>query len=260
MHPHDDALHAFADGELATQRAADLSAHLETCAECRVRMVAIRVDTAAVFSGLAALDSAVPDVPFGRIAERAIMRPHNPKLWRWAAAAVVALTLSGLAVAAPSSPVGNWLRAFFRAGGARDIRPTVPALTAKPTPPSGEALDRTGVTIYPGDSLRIEFARWQVAGEMTVTLVDSAPVTVRTTAGAATFSVSSTVLGVDNSGRDTHFDLWIPRRTSYIEIRVAGHRVYRRTRVADDIGSTGDTIGVRHLSLARNAAPSQTRR
>lgn len=260
MHPDDETLHAHLDGALEARRAAVIAAHLASCAECVARMTTIRADTAAAFAALSALDAPVPHVPFDRIAARGALRPQAPPIWRWATAALVALTVSGLAIASPSSRVGGWIRSLFQSGGAQQIRSSSHALPARPVQPRDDALDRTGVTIVPGDSLRIEFAHWQTAGDMTVTLVDSTPVTVRTVVGAASFSSGWMVLGIENTSPDAHFDVWLPRRAAFLEIRVAGESVFRRLRSSTQDGGTGVSDAVRRISLVKSVPVSQTHR
>ncbi len=260
MHPDDDALQALMDGELPAQRSADARVHLAACAGCRDRMTAIHTLTEDTFRVLSTLDVGAPAVSFDAIVRRRGRGARQPNLRRWALAAVVAFTVSGLAFAAPRSPVREWLRSFFHTSD--DVRVPVTPRPAPAAPPRSrsDGRDLAGVAVVPGRSLRIDFETRQSAGDIAITMTDSAAVTVSTAAGTATFTSSPTVLVVHNAGSAASFDVRIPHEASRIEIRVGGRRVYLRDGASDAVGGVTDSVGVRRISLVETPSSSQTRR
>ena len=257
MHADDAALHAFLDHELSPDITAAIASHLEQCAGCRERLHQIQSLTDATFGALRSLDSKVPVIAFTQVASRARRGSRAAHLQRWAAVALVALTISGLAIAAPRARLVALMQSLFRddAGTAvaapQRARAPVAALATVDS-----VHDRAGVTVRPDHSLRIEFARWQSSGDVTIALIDSDRVTVRTEAGAATFSSSSTVLGIDNVGAAARYDITMPRRDVRVEIRIAGQRVFLRTGTSDLRGTSPDSV---RISLVKLPAPSQSR-
>lgn len=261
MHADDDALHAFMDHELSIGSATAIEVHLGTCAECRARLADFRSLTDSTLDALRTLDSDVPVIAFTRVVARARGRTIEPRLQRWAAVALVAVTVSGLAIAAPRSPLRVLLLSLFheRSGTPATPEPrargSVPALAA-----TGRVRDRAGVTVRPNDSLRIEFARWQSGGDIAITLSDSALVTVRAEGGAAAFTTSSSVLGIDNHQSEASYDIQLPRHGIRIDIRVAGRRVYLHTGSSSQRDASPDSVGSTRIRLTRMTAPSQTHR
>ena len=103
-HPDETTLLLYSDGELAADQAGAVRAHLETCAECRVRVDEFRAALEALASYKQKLAVALPPPPhpwidirerFGksRGGFRSLLRglAGSPRRWVPAAAAVVVL-------------------------------------------------------------------------------------------------------------------------------------------------------------------------
>lgn len=171
------------------------------------------------------LDHAPPLVTADDIAARAEPRWR----YRWAAGLILAVAIAGTAVAAPGSPVREWLFGPRVAHGAK-------ALTSATLPEAAMA----GIAIVPGQTLVIQFTSAQQAGTLRVALSDAHQVQVSAPSTAATFSSDAEQLVIANNGT-SDFDITLPRSAPYIAIRVAGVTVLRKEgdRVTLNRGATG---------------------
>jgi hypothetical protein len=260
MHPDDAALMALTDRELPPGLSAEHDAHLATCADCRNRLADIQALTDETAGALQLLDVAPPSISFSTLVARS--RPHRSasRVRRWAAAAVFALALSGLALAAPRSALRDWLRSVLDASSRPPAERLRTAHIPAPEQFRDTVADHSGVTVNPGASLRIDFARWQASGEIAIRLSESPQVSVRTAAGAAAFSTSTGLLGIDNASSTANYEMSVPRHASRIEIRVAGSRVFLR-EISTGVLNTGENgDDVRRISLVSKATASQMRR
>ena len=170
------------------------------------------------------------DHPMTQVDVRDLMRP--PQSVRWsrvgqAAAVLVMFGIAGVAFAAPGSPLSSWIvKVVERAIHGSSIEHVVPpppvAHVATPSVPTPSKPRISGVAVAPGPKLAIVFANTQSVGDLRVSLVDVAAVTVRTENGAATFTSSEGRLVVSNAGSQASFDIEVPVGAPRIEILVAG--------------------------------------
>ena len=159
------------------------------------------------------LDHEPPKVTAEDIAARA-----EPSVrFRWAAGLLLAAAIAGTALAAPGSPVREWL--FGPPDASEGLEAELPAAL----PDSAMA----GIAIVPGQTLVIEFTSLQTAGTLRVTLIDGYQVQVSTPSSAASFSSDPERLVIENRGT-SDFEIVLPRSAPYIAIRVAGSTVLRK--------------------------------
>ena len=175
------------------------------------------------------LDHEPPRVTADEIAVRAAQ--PGPRFW-WAAGLLLAAAIAGTAVAAPGSPVREWLF------GTRDASAGLEAEPHANVPDAAMA----GIAILPGQKLVIEFTSLQAAGTLRVTLSASDQVEVSAPSSAASFSSDPERLVIENKGT-SDFDIALPRSAPYIAIRVAGATVLRKEgdRVILNTGTTEPT-------------------
>ena len=159
------------------------------------------------------LDHEPPKVTVEDIAARA-----EPSVrFRWAAGLLLAAAVAGTALAAPGSPVHEWL--FGSPDASEGLEAEQPAVL----PDSAMA----GIAIIPGQSLVIEFTTLQTVGTVRVTLTSGDHVQVSAPSSAASFSSDPERLVIENKGT-SDFEIALPRSAPYIAIRVAGVTVLRK--------------------------------
>jgi hypothetical protein len=173
------------------------------------------------------LDHAPPQVSADDIA----MLAAEPRVtYRWAAGLLLAAAIAGTAVAAPGSPVREWLFG--------SPAPTA-GLEAEP-PATVPDLALAGIAIVPGQKLVIEFMGLQDSGTARVALIDGDQVQVSAPRNAASFSSEPERVVIENRGM-SDFDIALPRSAPYVAVRVAGVTVLRKEgdRVILNRGTTG---------------------
>lgn len=195
-------------------------------------------DDERVFALLNALDHPPP-----KVTARDVMLRHRARQQRrarrLAAAVAVAVAGTGVAYAAPGSPVREWVRAAVTGRLSTGRIPETPP-TAAPNTQVGEA-PMSGVAIVPGERFRIEFVARQAIGEIRVALTDAAEVSVTASAGGANYTAEADRLVIDNRGGSASFDVALPRRAERIDVVVAGRSVLAKT--GGRVAAPGATLG-----------------
>jgi anti-sigma factor RsiW len=236
---HDEVPHSIAPA---------VRAHLDACAECRDRLAEAHRVEAELFDRLTALDDATPLVTrdhtvAARDATLASRRASGAQrdMWRWAAGILLVIGASGVAYAAPGSPlrwlvarVTDWIRTPGTNSDRDPVTPTVP--------------DAGGVMIDPGEHAVIDLRLVQPSDTLRVMLVDAAQIAVRSAGGLVTFESDPDRLSVSNTSGTATIEVLIPRTAPRVEIVTGGRQLYLKE------GSTissiaADTTGGRHVIL-----------
>ena len=128
-------------------------------------------------------------------------------------------TAAGVAYAAPGSPLPRLIDHIIR------IMTPAPERPIKiPTSPVA-AEPQVGLAVAPGSRLAIVFLGDQSEGTATVSLSDSADVIVRALGGTTTFTSDAERLTIGHEGAPAEFEILIPRRAPFVEVRAAGRRI-----------------------------------
>ncbi|MBA3258422.1 MAG: hypothetical protein H0T68_03015 [Gemmatimonadales bacterium] len=213
MHLDEEELQRLMHGESVPALGRSPREHMAGCAECRERLRQAERDEGEIHALLRLVDHPSPGVRAESVVAGAVAGGGG---WRrWAAGIVLALTLGGVAYAAPGSPVRNWARALLEWGD------DAPEFAPLPPPP-----EMAGLAIAPGPALTVLFRSVSPAGHVRVSLGDGSEVRVRGPVGAATFTSDGGRLAIDNRSSDATFEIEIPRVAPRVEIRVAGERIF----------------------------------
>jgi hypothetical protein len=161
-------------------------------------------------------------------------------VWRWAAGILLGVAVSGVAYAAPGSPlrwlvgrVSDWIRAPA----------TNPDRSISPIAPAGG-----GVMMDPREHAVIELRSMQPSDTLRVMLGDSGQITVNSVGGSVTFNSDPDRLTVSNASGVATIEVVIPWKAPRVEIVAGGRQLYLKQGIV--ISSIAvDTVGGRHLIL-----------
>ena len=214
MHLSDAELAALTHGELVV--AGDAFAHLETCAECKLRLDDLRAADRLVGEQLRHLDHMAPALRSAAVVAR---RRWNSARIASIAAALAVLVVGG-AAALPNSAL-HWavLRAFGRTEHAVPVPPAKPDLPAK--------AQKTGVSFVAGSSLELRFTNPRPQGVLTIRFVDGSQVAALAD-GDAGFTVNHSGLQIDDRGRVQSFSVDIPRSIRNVDVVAGGVVVFAK--------------------------------
>lgn len=221
-HLDDGAIQALLHEE-AGARAPAVRAHLVSCPACRDRLAEAGRDEAELFRSLEVLDVPAPDVKAADLAVRGRPAPGARRVSsRWAAGIVLVLGLSGVAYAAPGSPLRSALVRLVAW-----VRPPSATTVPEPIAPIPPAVG--GVLLDPGDGAVIELRSLQPFDSLIVTLVDEQQVAVRAHGGAVTFVSDVARLSISNASGVARIEVSIPRAAPRVEIVSGGRQLYLKT-------------------------------
>jgi hypothetical protein len=242
VHLDDERVERLIHGELSPEAEREARAHVDTCAACAERARESEREERSVLALLGALDHPVPVV---RPADVMPTRRRAPaRLARLAAAVLVAVSVAGVAYAAPGSPLPRLVRrAMTWAAPAQRVAAPAPEATAP-----AQAYT-AGVAVEPGERFRIEFASVQDSGQILVTLSDEPEVVVRARHAGASFATKSDRVTIANAGSAGSYDVVIPRAAPYVAIDVAGQE--RLVVVRGRARGSGESSWVLPLSTRR---------
>jgi hypothetical protein len=217
MHLDDEQLQRLLHGELGGD-GPPVSEHLITCAECRSALAEGEQDERWVLDRLRELDHAQPLVS----ADPLIATTHGrvPAWRRLAAGIVLVLAATGVAYAAPGSPLPRLLERLvgvLRAPGEARLAPL---------PPVQAVASPAGIAVEPGSRLTIVFGGDQPAGIAIVSLSDSSEVIIRTVGGTNTFTSDINQVTIEHSGPPATTDILIPRHASLVEVHAGGRTIF----------------------------------
>src|SRR5215208_3941244 len=253
-HLDEEQIQRLLHAELAPPAAAAARHHLATCAGCHARVSDAEREEARVLDLLGHLDHPPPVVRVEAVVAAARARPARSPArlaWRrWAAGILLGLGAAGAVYAAPGSPLRRVVRRLVtRTDGAPPPRVSSPS----PAGAAGAEDVRGGIAVAPGNRFTIAFSAEQPGGVAAVSLTDGADVVVRALGGGATFGSDVDRLSIANDGSSARFQVEIPRRAPWVDIRVAGRGVLskRGARVLAD--GERDVEGRYLLPLSRPA-------
>ncbi len=222
MHLEREQVQRVLHGELG-RSAMEVERHLGECGSCRDALAAARAEEREIHGLLGALDHEVRVVQLSEVRRHAGRRGEWLS-WRWAAGLIAAVGLAGVAYAIPASPLRGWVERLRHRPTRTERVATPPALT--PAPVTTE--ERSTVSVMPGASLVIVFARQQPGMVLHVALGDAHEVSVSGPVGAATFSVAPGRVLVDNSGDGGEYRVLVPRSAPHVEVVAGGRRVWEK--------------------------------
>ncbi len=212
MHLDSEQVQRLLHGQLDGPAESAARAHLAACDACRTLLADAEREEAEVYALLRAVDHDPPPITADAVVARA--RGQRFGRMRWAAGAILALGVAGAAYAVPGSPVRAWVESVGRRVAGRASQTVI-------EPPAA-----AGIAVAPGRQLRIVFTSYQAAGDVRVSLTDSADVSARAPAGAATFTTGGDRLVIANDEGTATFEIRIPRSAPWVEIHVGGSRVF----------------------------------
>lgn len=146
---------------------------------------------------------------------------------RIAAGVLLLLGLSGVAYAAPGSPLPGWVGSVARWAGLGPVPTETPDQVPETTPAVG------GVALDPAVSLQVDVRSRSPDGYVRVSLTDDSLVTVRVSPQAGSLTsepgpLGLERLGVDLSAPDT-VEIRVPGAAAYVEVRVRGRTVFLKS-------------------------------
>jgi hypothetical protein len=234
-HPADGELLAHMDGELDPGEEARVGDHLESCAECALRLNLLRREAEAFSRSLLVFDDAIPTpadpgpIPVGVSSRAAIRRRFRKTGWSLARAAGLILVLTGAAAAlVPGSPVRSWLGELLTAV----VEP--PATRVEETSGSVEpgvptVLGPSAISVEPeADRLIVRLRGFARESNVHVRLTDTRRAAVRVVgaAGSPRFVTAPGLLEVIGTEEG---DVWVelPRSVSDAIVQVDGETAVR---------------------------------
>ncbi|MGQ0703618.1 MAG: hypothetical protein ACT4PM_10850 [Gemmatimonadales bacterium] len=214
MHLDDEVIQRLLHGEIPESSVL----HLAECGECRRRLDQARLEEARIFALLEQADHPRPEISAASVAARPRSEAFRLRVARWAAVLLIGLGLAGAAYAIPGSPLRRWI-----GGLTRWISAGAPA-RRQPELPAPEALVTAGIGIAPGPRLIIRFAS-RAPGTLSVWATDGPEVAVRARGGTPAFTTEAQQLIIENRGVAADYDIEIPRRAPWVEIRTGARRL-----------------------------------
>jgi len=235
MHVDEEQLQRVVDDELAEGADEWVREHIIHCGPCRDRVSRAKIEQDQIFALLGDLDHARPRVEHTRVMERG--RTRDSSWMRKAAGFIVAVTLAGAAYAAPGSPLRSLSERLLSRGQEQASGPVAPA-------PMAEIPALSGISVAPGNRIRIGFAAAQDSGEIRIRLTGGSEIEVRAVGSGASFTTGEGTLEVENTGSRASFEIAIPRHAPEVDVRVGVARVFYKNgdRIVTD-GTTTDTGG-----------------
>jgi hypothetical protein len=241
MHLDDERSQRLLHNELSPGEASAARAHLAECPACREQIQALEVEERQLLERLRLLDH-----PGSRVTAQGVMAAessHRTPWQRWAAVAVMAVGLAGVAYAIPGSPVRRWVARLMAPGTiVEPISPKPPSQGAPQAP--AESPSMGGIAVDPGARLIIAFQTADPGSRVLIQLVGSDEVMVRAPNGAANYTAGVGQVVVDNRPGPVEFLVEIPINAPRVEIRVAGNRIFLKdgARATPAISGTGPFV------------------
>jgi hypothetical protein len=243
MHLDDETIQRLLEQEIHSSTGKSARDHLASCAECRARLAEARLEEAWIFEQLQRLDHPAPGISAQSV--MASSRRRFPGWQRLAAGIVLAVGLSGIAYAAPGSPLPGLIDRVIGLIAPAPPRPVSPSQPEQPA--------QAGIAVSPGERLTIAFASGGDRDTAVVALTGDDEVTVKAVGGTATFNSEPTRLLIQHSGPPARFEISIPRNAPWVELKVGAHSLLlkRGSGVTVDVPPDGKGRYVLPLSGPR---------
>jgi hypothetical protein len=231
MHLDDEQVQRTLHGEL-TAAHAGVREHLDRCDECRARVAHEAREERRLFEVLGAIDRPAPAVTIARVVARAGQR----RRWRTRVAAIVlGLAVTGVAYAAPGSPLPDLVKRLLGpSGGASRPGPSSSRPTAEPV---------AGIAVVPGSRFTIELTSLERDAVATVSLTDGPEVVVRAFGGKPSFVSDVDRLEIRDGNDVRAIEIEIPRRAPSLEILWGNRQLLRKRGATVVAEGTRDAAG-----------------
>lgn len=246
MHLDDERSQRLLHNELSPAEASAVRTHLAECVACREQIRALEAEERQIWDRLQLLDH-----PGSRVSAQSVIAAASPRRtpWqRWAAVAVMAVGLAGVAYAIPGSPVRQWVTRWLKSETTvAPKRPTTPGADVGQAPTESPSMG--GIAMDPGGRLLIAFRTADSGSRVVIQLVSSGEVVVRAPNGSADYTAGVGQMVVDNRPGPVEFRVEIPANAPRVEIQVAGRRLFLKdgARTTPTVSGSGPTV----LSLTR---------
>jgi anti-sigma factor RsiW len=243
MHLDEEQIQRTLHGELRREVEAAVKDHLDSCPDCRSRLLQRQQDETWVLERLGTLDHSPPAVTAeGIVARKPRAAPVRARL---AAGIFLVLAAAGVAYAAPGSPLPGALRRIVHLIG------SAPQPTTRPVAPRLAEEPQVGIAVVPGERLIIELAPEQILDTAVVSLTDGAEVVARARGGTTTFASDADRLVIRRVGPAARLEILIPRGARSVSLRLGGRRLWHKagSRILSDVSP--DSVG-RYVVLPRS--------
>jgi hypothetical protein len=199
---------------------------------------------------LARLDHPMPHVSVSMIIAKAVARRRAPATGtrlRWAAAIALMVGATGLALAAPGSPLRRWVTSV--ADGIGVARSHAPPPSITPQRPTA------GIALSPAGRLIVILSATRSDAVARISLGGGAELEARAPSGAATFTTGPDRLLVELGGAGDTLTLTIPRSAARVEVLTANTRVLSAVRGTVTSSALRDSLGGYTVPVPSSRAP-----
>jgi len=245
MHLSDEQLQRVLHGEEPQYPDSVARAHLRVCESCAARLDAARQDEAEILELLRHADRGPPVLTVETVAAAARRRTHVKRasedrrtpgsryvaLRNRAAAIIAAVTLAGVAYAAPGSPFPALVRRVAALITGPSATPGESASPRVGRVPGGAIGGAGGMKFTTGARFTIQFETTRPSDTAAVGIVDSTELTIRVPSGTSISSPNDETVVVNARSSSSHatpgrFEIDIPRTSRHVEIIVRNRRVF----------------------------------
>jgi anti-sigma factor RsiW len=245
MHPAEQELIAYEDGELGVERHGLVRAHLAECTRCHARVRDLRVERLRTTRLLAVVDHAMPAMSVDAV----IASARSPARWRPMVAAAITLFLMA-AVAAAAVPGSALRRYLARVSGTAPLAATTRA-PSRPARTLAADQDSSGIGFMPASRIDIVFRAVQTTGTIRITLRDSQAVRIAQSVGHADYTLTATGAAIENAGSRANYSVLVPRTARDLVVRIGSRRVFAIVANRIVTAATQDSSGSYVVAFAR---------
>lgn len=247
-HLDDGTIQSFLHGELPETERELVTRHATSCTECGALVEDARREESWIRNRLDLLNEAPP---VGSPIAPPAHRPVEGRSVRRAAAVLVAVLVGGVGVA--------W--------GLTAGRPFVQRLLGRSTPDDSivvapfEAVPAmvTGIAVEPSPRFSVTFDIMPQAGVAHVTIVETDTLAVRSSSPDAAFESRADGIVVRNAGAPGEYELLIPARNPFVEVRLGNRVVFSRERGVVRSVASPDASGRYRIQLSSSTVPGRGR-
>lgn len=226
-HPDDGAIQSYLHGEMASARRSGLEQHTRACAECAERLAAARAEDVWVLDRLRGLDVEVAAAGGSAVARAAMARPAGAGGVRRAAVLLAGVLLGGASLAWALSAGRTLLAGRLAPRAATGVAAAgTPATTDDPAGERRGPTAPAGLAVVPSSPFVIRFEAPQDSGELRITLVPAAELSVRASSAGASFESRMDGIDIDNRGATGDYEILIPAQAKVVEVRLGNNVLF----------------------------------